>query len=114
MKTYTKEFLWENRSCWILPDGSVFKVPQESHDDHLPDFCTDIKHAENTCVRVSCCWGYTAPISEIFLPKKLTTYQAQVLVGINESLKELEGNNIEKKIDIWHNPMSWNEILESV
>lgn len=114
MKNYTKEYLWEIRSSWILPDGNIIIVPNERHDDYLPDFCSDIKQAENSCIRVSCGWGYNAPISEIFLPRKLTIYQAQVLVGINENLKELHGYNIERKINIWHNPMDWGEILELV
>ena len=109
---YSKQELYDMRSNWIHPDGTIQIVASEGHDDDLPPFCKTIENAENSCVKVSCCWGYDAEISKIYLPRKLTTYQAQKLVEINESLKHEENINIERKIDRWHNGLSWNEILE--
>lgn len=114
MDTYTKDQLWEIRSNWILPDGTIKIVPSERHDSNLPNFCKTVKDAEKSCVKVSCCWGYTAPISKVYLPRKLTVYQARQLVKINDSLKIEEDCNIEKKIDIWSCDYDWNEILELI
>ena len=104
--------LWDIRSNWIHPDGTIQIVASEGHDNDLPPFCKTVKNAENSCVKVSCCWGYDAPISEIYLPRKLTTYQAQKLITMNEDIKEHYNCNIERKINIWHNGLSWKEILE--
>lgn len=110
----TREELYNTQSSWIHPDGTIQHVDSECHDYDLPTFCENEEDAENVCVRVSCNWGYSAPISEIFLPVKLTIYQAQKLVDINESLKEYFGINIEKKICEWHNGLSWKEILDNI
>lgn len=110
----TKQELYDAQSSWIHPDGTIQIVESERHDCNLPTFCKNEEDAENSCVKVSCAWGYNAPISEIFLPVKLTIYQAQKLVDINESLKEHFGYNIEKKICIWRNGLSWKEILENI
>ena len=82
-----KDKLFEMRSNWIHPDGTIQIVASEGHDDDLPTFCQTIEDAEKLCVKVSCCWGYYAPISEIYLPFKLTIYQAQALIEINESVR---------------------------
>lgn len=107
----TKDRLFEIRSSWILPSGEILTVPCERHEDYLPPICKTEKDAENSCVKVSCGWGYDAPISEIYLPRTLTIGQARVLKTINEELAK-ENKSIENKINIWHNPMEWNEILE--
>ncbi len=111
---YTKQQLWDIRSNWIHPDGTVQVVSHENHDNELPDFCKTIENAENSCVKMSCGWGYDAEISEIFLPRKLTIYQAQKLVEINESVENLYDTNIKGKINRWHNGLPWNEILNLI
>jgi hypothetical protein len=111
---FSKEELWEMRSSWIHPNGTIQIVPQEGHDDNLPPFCKTIENAENSCVKLSCCWGYDAEISEIYLPRKLTTYQAQNLVKINESIKKEYNQEKNIKINLWHNGLGWKEIFECV
>ena len=105
---FTEDELFKIRSNWILPDGTIKIVAQEGHDDDLPEFCKTIEDAEQSCVKVSCCWGYYAPISEIYLPFMLTIYQAQKLIEINESAKEIE----KKEKDLKINYLSWEEIQE--
>lgn len=108
-----KDKLWNIKSSWILPSGEIMIVPCEMHDDYIPDFCKDRKCAEQACVKISCGWGYDSPISEIYLPRILTNYQAIVLRDIQEGL-EIENKSIKNKINKWHNPMSWNEIIERI
>ena len=109
---FTSEELFEIRSNWILPDGTIKVVAQEGHDDDLPEFFKSIKEAEDTCVKVSCAWGYYAPISEIYLPIRLTMHQAQKLIEINDSAKETGNKRKDLKINLWHNCLDWKEIQE--
>lgn len=102
------------RSSWIYPNGEIQIVSPENHDYELPNFCKDTASAENACVKISCAWGYDAPISEIYLPLNLTIYQAQELVKINESVKVHYNCNIEYKINRWHNFVKWSEVLEKI
>lgn len=104
----TNEKLWEIRCCWILPNGEIMVVPQEEHSSHIPKGYKTEKNAEDSCVKVSCTWGYSAPISEIYLPRILTPYQAQKLIEINESLETIGEGDIKNKVD----GFDWNEILE--
>lgn len=108
----SKEKLWEIRTSWILPSGEVIAVPSEAHDRHLPPGYKTVENAEKGCVRVSCCWGYTAPISKIFLPDKITVQQAQKLIDINESAKV--AYDFIKDIEIYHSRFDWKEILELI
>jgi hypothetical protein len=109
---FSKQELNDMMSCWIHPDGTIQPVASEGHEDDLSEFCKTMKDAENSCVKVSCCWGYKAPISEIYLPRVLTIYQAQKLVEINESVKIESSYKEDIKINIWHNGRSWSEILD--
>ena len=109
---FSEEELNKMNSSWVYPSGEIQFVAPEGHDDDLPIFCKTIKDAENSCLKISCCWGYDAPISEIYLPRKLTTSQAQVLVKLNESLKHQENINIEKNINIWHHGRFLSAIVE--
>jgi len=106
----TKDTIHKIASCWIYPSGEILVVPNEEHDDNLPEFCKTKEQAENSCVKFSCGWGYDAEISEIFLPKRLTIHQAQILCEINEAVNLEYGRDI--KINIWFNHMSWKEIQE--
>jgi hypothetical protein len=111
-----KEKLFEIRSNWILPNGDIFVVPSERHDDYLPDGFATVEQAEKKCVKMSCAWGYTAPISAIYLPDVITTQQAQTLVGIEESLVEAAKDDkhygsMKEKIE-GINYIGWNEILD--
>lgn len=108
----TEKRLWEVRTSWIYPDGTIQVVRSENHENELPTFCKTVENAENTCIRLSCCWGYNAPISEVFLPKNLTIYQAKVLVELNNSLPD---NIIKEKVGHnWENNLSWNQIVEMI
>ena len=111
---FTKQELWDMRSNWIHPDGTIQIVASEGHDDDFPPFCETIENAENSCVKVSCCWGYYAPISEVYLPIFLTNYQAQKLVDINESAKFHYKSKKDIKINLWHNGLDWKEIFELI
>jgi len=111
---YTKERLFEIRSSWVLPNGTIEVVPPECHDDYVPDIYETIKQAEDLCVKISCSWGYDAPISEIYLPRRLTTYQAQILVKINDTLQSEGKKGIIEKCNRWYNHMDWKEIQDSI
>ncbi|HLO91522.1 MAG TPA: hypothetical protein VK172_10200 [Lentimicrobium sp.] len=112
---YSLKELFEVNTSWILPSGEVMTVPFEDHDNNLPDFCQTVEQAEKCCVRVACSWGFSAPISEIYLPERLTVQQAQRLIEIEEScqkyINEPHIGSIIDKVDKFGN-YSWKEILE--
>lgn len=72
------------RSSWILPSGKIKIVTHENHDNELPKPYKTVKDAEKICVRISCAWGYDAPISKIYIPKRPTKEQVKVLYDMNE------------------------------
>ena len=82
-----KELNQKIESCWILPDGTVYTVPMEQHDNYLPDGYKTVNAAEKACCKFSCGWNFSAPISCIYLPDNLTIYQAQRLVEIEDSIQ---------------------------
>lgn len=109
-----KSELLKIASNWILPNGDIIIVPNEDHENYLPDEYDTMAKAESKCVKFSCGWGYTAPISKIFLPDVLTTQQAQRLVEIEEGislhLNETYFKSIKDMIcDM--NYITWDEIL---
>jgi hypothetical protein len=99
-------------SCWILPDGTIIPAPNEQYGYYLPDGYETMERAENACIKMSCGWGFTA---------RLTTYQAQRLVEIENSIQEhlklpeppVYFGSIKNKINIWHNGLGWSEILKN-
>lgn len=110
-----KEYTYEIRSSWIYPDGTIQIVASENHDNELPASCNTVEEAENSCVRVSCAWGYAPEIdSHIYLPKRLTREQAQKLIEMDESVYEHTGFNIKDKIYLWINGLHWDEILDLI
>ena len=102
----TEEMALLNRSSWITPSGDIVKVSHENHDYELPKPYRKIETAERSCVRVSCAWGYDAPISCINIPKRPTRDQAIVLIKLEEAV------GIRGCLEFLFSDLrSWNDII---
>jgi hypothetical protein len=108
----TKDRIFEIRCCWLLPSGEILVVPQEEHEDNLPDAYDTMERAENACVKFCCTWGYNAPISNIFLPVIITSYQAQALIRINDYVKKYYGYELKLFWDYSYS--NWNDIQDLI
>lgn len=106
----TEEKAWGMRSSWILPSGYVKIVTHEQHDYELPKQYKSVEVAEKACVRVSCAWGWTAPISYINIPKRPTEKQVKVLIDLNLAAEPI---GIEKCAEFLFSDVgSWKEMTK--
>ena len=86
---FTEEELQTLKSCWVLPDGKLWSVQPEQHDNYLPDGYYDenwdynksISEVEKKCFRMSFSWGWDAQISQMTISEscELTETQYQVI-----------------------------------
>jgi len=87
---FTEKQLDHLRSCWVLPDGKLFPVPSEQHDNYLPDGYykpnssyngnDEILQVEKKCFRMSFGWGWDAEISQMTIAcDDLTEPQKQII-----------------------------------
>ncbi len=90
-------FLIKARSCWITPDGQVYPVDPETHDNNYPKSMGSLGRCEECCIRVSCHWGFKAGASYMQIPKRLTMPQEEVLQRIDD---ECGGINVSLHVDM--------------
>ena len=108
---FTEKELNTLRSCWVLPDGTLWSVPAEAHDTNLPDEYYDpsfnqqdeITQVEKKCFRMSFWWGWDADISQMTISCiTLTEPQQQIIMYLLAS-KIITSNQIETVGDHWKN-----------
>ena len=118
---FTKAELEKLQSCWILPDGKIYPVPNEQHDNYLPDAyytksnnfdytASEVAQVEKKCFRMSFGWGWDAEISQMTIACDYLTDNQKSIIKYLLNAKIITWN----QICVVSHSFSRNELLDEI